>query len=385
MGRTLHMGEFSRLREAVYGAVLAVLLILPTLAVAVPQARSSDGIVSINSGSGSSSGTKGRSSSSNGTRPAGISTRQNLIDYFNQIKGRHTISGQFIGCNDQPPNDFSAIIALNNETGKWPGLLGIDFYHYGAPGDAVLHAIPQAINYWQHGGLVILSTHMPNPTTHGGVADVSGLDGGGIVTSGTPTNIQFKRQLDQIGAGIKRLQGAGVIVIWRPFHENDGGWFWWGTGTGNLTVDQFKAMWIYTYNYMTHTLGLHNIVWAFTGTADLTNYPGDNYVDMVGVDTYTDDPSSGELPSRYAIFQSGAPSKPFALAEIGPHSPDTMDQTLWNAAIKSAAPNSVFWQSWWCGGGTWCMNDQSNVSVAVGDPWIINRGEISCTTGSCVP
>ena len=84
-----------------------------------------------------------------------------------------------------------------------------------------------------------------------------------------------------------------VPMIFRPYHEFDGNWFWWGRG--HCTVDEFKSLWRFTVSYLRDSLGVHNFIYAFspdnmffTEAMYLERYPGDEWVDILGVDNYGD-------------------------------------------------------------------------------------------------
>lgn len=103
--------------------------------------------------------------------------------------------------------------------------------------------------------------------------------------------------IDTISAELQKFEDAGVPVLWRPLHEAEGGWFWWG----DAGADAFKELWVLMYNRMTTTHGLDNLIWVFTHAGDLDEdwYPGDTYVDIVGYDGY-----ASPVNDRSATFTS---------------------------------------------------------------------------------
>lgn len=120
--------------------------------------------------------------------------------------------------------------------------------------------------------------------------------------------------MDAIAVQLKKLQAADVPVLWRPLHEAPGGWFWWGAkGAG-----PFKELWQLMYDRLTNFHGLHNLIWVYTAT-DTFNadwYPGDQYVDVVGLDIYADASSnmSGNWGSALTPFNG---KKLVTLSETG--------------------------------------------------------------------
>ena len=136
------------------------------------------------------------------------------------------------------------------------------------------------------------------------------FDADNALTEGTWENKVFTEDLAKVAANLKLLQDEGIPVIWRPFHEAAGGWFWWGK---NAT--SFKNMWIAMFNYF-KAEGLNNLIWVWTTeTGDDDWYPGDAYVDIVGRDIYTKDAST--CASDYSSIVVAYGNKMVALSECG--------------------------------------------------------------------
>jgi Glycosyl hydrolase family 26 len=126
-----------------------------------------------------------------------VRTPASLIAYLDSIAGKHTISGQFIEFGPLDP-----IVAIYNNTGKWLGLIGGDYWWYGETDFEGTHQWNSiAIQYWNNNGLVELSCSMPNPTTGGPLYDLSALNATDLLTSGTTTNTNLMTILNSIGAG----------------------------------------------------------------------------------------------------------------------------------------------------------------------------------------
>lgn len=322
--------------------------------------------------------------------PSTSLTAAALVTYLNGISGTKTISGQFIERGSDPTYGYAAIQAIQANTGYWLGMIGGDYWFYGSTATtADLTFNTYAEEYWNASGLVTLIFSMPNPTTGGASYDVSNLSASQILTSGTATNTNFVNTLNQIAAGLLALKNAGVVVIVRPFHENNGNWFWWGTSF--LTAAQFVSVWQYVHNYFTNTKGLNNLVWLWSVNAGISGfsqtaarYPGSSYVDVVGYDLYTSSPADA---SDYTAIQGIAPGKPTSLPEFGPGSPSAGD-TSFNegtliSAINSSQPDTVLFQQWWganSGGVGWGMAETSswaNVTTALGNSRVLNRGQIT--------
>ena len=128
------------------------------------------------------------------------------------------------------------------------------------------------------------------------------------ILPGGANNEWFKKKLDKVASVMQQLKGSDgklIPVIFRPFHEFDGSWFWWGadfcTPTEYLTAYQFVV------DYLVKTKSVHNVLFAFspdnkfTSTAVYTSrYPGDKYVDVLGTDNYGDFNNQGQTGSTAA-------------------------------------------------------------------------------------
>ena len=133
-----------------------------------------------------------------------------------------------------------------------------------------------------------------------------------------PNSADYKlllRDIDAIAVPLQQLQAAGVPILWRPLHEAEGGWFWWGAkGPG-----AFKGLWQLVYNRLTTADHLHNLVWVYSATQALNPdwYPGDKYVDVAGTDLYPSDTSDPLDTSWDTMQQQYGGRKLVALTEFG--------------------------------------------------------------------
>ena len=106
----------------------------------------------------------------------------------------------------------------------------------------------------------------------------------------------YKQKLDKVAdvlANLKDNNNKLIPVVFRPFHEFDGNWFWWGSAY--CTPAQYQEIWRFTVEYLRDVKQVHNVLYAFspdnsyaTSTQYLSRYPGDNYVDILGMDNYGD-------------------------------------------------------------------------------------------------
>jgi mannan endo-1,4-beta-mannosidase len=120
------------------------------------------------------------------------------------------------------------------------------------------------------------------------------------------------RDIDAIAAQLKKVSSNNIPVLWRPLHEAAGGWFWWGA----KGAEPFKALWRLLYNRLTAYRSLHNLIWVLTNE-DPAWYPGDDVVDIVGVDAYPSDPGSSLSIQWEALKAQFDGVKLLTLSEFG--------------------------------------------------------------------
>ncbi len=242
-----------------------------------------------------------------------------ILAWFQQLQAApelRLVSGQFAGWSGTA--SIGELGRIHEATGRWPAMIGLDYcgWNEGEAIIAVRHPNELAREYWQAGGLVNLSWHAPNPgKPEGGGLKERGIKLADVLKPGA-THDRWMKSLDEVATALEELQQAGVVVIWRPLHEMNGAWFWWGA----QEPADFIALWRHMFDYFTHTRKLHNLIWAFGPNhgqkpADLY-YPGDAYADLVGLDAYTDHIN----PDKILGFERFAKiKKPIGLTEFGPH------------------------------------------------------------------
>lgn len=249
-----------------------------------------------------------------------------LYSFLKDSYGKYVITGQQCdgGLNG---NEFKAIKSV---TGKTPALLGLDMMDY-TPSRTALgaasSAVDKAIEFHKKGGIVTFCWHWNAPTEYlNSTANSSDGWWGGFYTQNSKFDIAkvmngqdangkklLDRDIKEIAKQLKRLEKAGVPVIWRPLHEASGGWFWWGA----QGPDAYKKLWKYLYKELTNTYGCNNLIWVYNGqSADW--YPGDEYVDIVGEDIYPGNHVYDPQVSRFKqAINYGSKTKITALTENG--------------------------------------------------------------------
>lgn len=208
---------------------------------------------------------------------------------------------------------------IERVTGKLPALRGFDYIDNDFEG-----VNKRAIEWWNKGGLVTICWHTGADYNSGYDKSKSDSFDSKMVVEGTTAYNNMIAGIDKAAGYLKQLQDAGVTVLWRPYHEFDGKWFWWGKNG----YKDFKKLWQIMYDRYTNYWGLNNLIWvlgyskqnAAGLSSTFTNwYPGDNYVDIIGADTYAD-PSAkffNEYTNLWKKMTGMKKDMPIALHECG--------------------------------------------------------------------
>lgn len=146
---------------------------------------------------------------------------------------------------------------------------------------------------YQRGGINTISWHLRNPLTGGTAWDVTSTETVKSILPGGAKHELYLEYLGKLATFLESLRtddGTLIPVIFRPYHEHTGSWFWWGREL--CTADEYKALWRMTVEYLRDTRGLHHLLYAystdrFTSEEEyLERYPGDDIIDMLSFDLY---------------------------------------------------------------------------------------------------
>ncbi len=144
---------------------------------------------------------------------------------------------------------------------------------------------------YERGGINTISWHMNHPVTDGDTWDTT--PGVSAILPGADEHEKFKRWLDKFADFTQDLRGEGgelIPVIFRPYHEHTGSWFWWGDD--QTSVEDYVALWRFTVEYLRDEKEVHNLLYAYSPDGGyrfdkyMEKYPGDEYVDILGIDDY---------------------------------------------------------------------------------------------------
>jgi mannan endo-1,4-beta-mannosidase len=220
---------------------------------------------------------------------------------------------------------------IRDVTGTFPALYGWEISGVGNPSN--IDSIPFAllreriIEAYSRSGVNTITWHLRNPVTGG-----SAWDTYPAVREILPDSSRhefYKSQLKEVASFFHLLKtgtGSSVPVIFRPFHENNGNWFWWGKG--HCTPDEYIRLWRFTVSYLRDSLKVHNLLYAYstdmfeTPMQYLERYPGDDWVDIVGCENYWDFQSGATISNgiaqlRMLVHIAGSRKKLSALTECG--------------------------------------------------------------------
>lgn len=185
--------------------------------------------------------------------------------------------------------------------GSHPAVIGVDISGFSGRTDSEIQKAKEelrknVVDTYNRGGLTTVSWHFSNPVSKGGFywKDSISLPAVKYIIPGGEAHDKYKIILTDIADWAKSLKGKNgslAPVIFRPYHEFDGDWFWWGKS--HCTRDEFITLWKFTVSYLRDSLNVHNFIYAFspdnkfrTEAEFLDRYPGDEWVDMVGMDNY---------------------------------------------------------------------------------------------------
>jgi mannan endo-1,4-beta-mannosidase len=246
------------------------------------------------------------------TRTTPVDTNANaktkrIYNYLKSVWGQKTLAAQ----QDLTWKDSIDMAArIHTDTGKYPAMMGYDFMNYGMTASWVegLDQTNEAITYANDGGLVTFSWHWRDPALLGtsnvnnaqfyaNQSDTSKNTNfmipvkDGVLDQSTDAYTQINAGIDLIAVELKKLNDAGVTVLWRPLHEasgnNGNGWFWWGRSRSDGVPQAYAniLLWRHIYDRLVNYHQLHNLLWIWNGQNPVW-YPGDDTVDIMSQDIY---------------------------------------------------------------------------------------------------
>lgn len=237
--------------------------------------------------------------------------------------------------------------------GDYPAVMGFDLGGIEMADDKNLDSVPFAriheeiVNHHNRGGIITVSWHPRNPLTGGTAWDVSSKETVKSVLQGGSQYDKFQQWMQRVGDFLATLivgDGKKIPIIFRPWHENNGSWFWWGQEL--CTDEEFHGLWDMLQDYLAGTRGLDNLLFCYSPNLDgnwtteryLKRYPGDERIALIGEDAYqwgTEEDFKTRLTADLDFIArfAGQHGKLFAMTECGLK--NMTDETWWTRVLKS--------------------------------------------------
>lgn len=231
--------------------------------------------------------------------PNATTATKNLMSFLVDNYGNKILSGQ---------QGLENVPWLQSNVGKKPALVGFDFMDYSPT--RVAHGttsteVENAINWDSQGGIVTFVWHWNAPA---GIIDQPGKEWyRAVYTDSTTFDISYAlshtsstdyqklvSDIDAIAVQLKRLQTANVPVLFRPLHEAEGGWFWWGAKGPGPAKQLYRLM----YDRLTNYHHINNLIWVWNSTSP-DWYPGSDVVDIISTDSY---PTAGDYSTQISQY-----------------------------------------------------------------------------------
>lgn len=340
--------------------------------------------------------------------PKASKEAKNVFAFLHEQSGKKTLSG--VQSSHSHKNDF--IDAVYNHTGKHPALAGYDFLFLQFSPTPDGWSWVQNYNdmsapkeQWAANGLVNYMWHWNVPNSKAdwdrGVNDYN-FDGYAFYCDKTSFDIRealkegtwqhdfIMKDIEEVAGYLQLLEDENIPVIWRPLHEAagnynlygpNGAWFWWG----RQGAEPCKQLWKLLYDQLVNIYGLDNLIWVWTvdvtaGAEDQYRdwYPGDEYVDIVGVDIYAQD-TEAKTRQYQALVDMTKGKKLVTISECG-NIPDP--------SKCMAAGNKWSWFMVWPNADSngnilltpsdnnFKLNTSAYWKQVMSDPYVINREDM---------
>lgn len=267
-----------------------------------------------------------------------------LLDYIYSISGKQTLTGQ----HDQPLFTTAYFQRVYEITGKYPALHGFDF-GFSEPNtlDGInfrQSMVDDAIRLHKDGTIITFMWHAAPPTHDEPVTFKGEIQGKltdeqwkELITPGASLNQRWQSQVDVIAFFLKQLRDAHVPVIWRPYHEMNGHWFWWGARTGE---DGYKKLYTMLFDRLVNYHKINNLLWVFNANEINSRtvaydqvFPGLDFVDILATDVYRNNYQQSDYDQLLELGKG----KPIALGEVG---------KMPTAEILKAQPKYTWFMTW---------------------------------------
>lgn len=293
------------------------------------------------------------------SNPDADKNAQALYSYICETYKHGMISGQqestWMG-SEQYEFDY-----IYDKTGKYPAIRGLDYMNDDFDG-----VNRRAEEWFKKGGIVTICWHCGSDFSHSWdeCMKTEIADWDKALTEGTAEYNELIAGMDKGAEALSKLRDKGIPVLWRPFHELDGGWFWWSKGG----AENFKKLWKIMYDRYTNYWELDNLIWVFGYSQNGRDYdkwyPGDEYVDIAGADSYRDGANASLYKKVTAVVGN---DMPIAFHECGRI--PTPEQ------LKKGGADWVWFMTWHTSYIT-DNNDTADLKAIYNDDYVITLDEL---------
>lgn len=246
-----------------------------------------------------------------------------VLAYLEEIRGKKILTGQHTLTMAQ-----EELWQIKKATGRFPALCGFELLayspniNYASCDEVALKEINEnkgtlqrAYEWAERGGLLTFTWHWYSPV--GGVdksfySKNTDFDAGQVFVEGTPERRAFYHDMDVMAELLQGFQEKHIPILWRPFHEAEGEWFWWG----KKGMDTARRLYREMFHYYTEVKKLNHLIWVWNNPRP-EGYVGDDYCDIVTADYYPPEHTHTAMAAELEKLKKITSEKPFAIGEIG--------------------------------------------------------------------
>lgn len=310
------------------------------------------------------------------SNPNALPCAHRMMAYLGELSGKGILTGQHTKTRDM--EELHHIEAL---TGKKPALLGFELLSYSPninywdTDDECMEEVAnnygtlrQAWEWAREKGVLTFTWHWFSPLGGHGksfFADNTDFNATRALEADAPENKALLSDMDAMAGILRPFCDAGVPILWRPFHEAEGNWFWWG----RWGAETAKGLWRLMYDRYTNLHHLDNLIWVWN-SPDLTNYPGDDVVDIISRDMYPPaHQHTAQMEKLKGLQQITVQPKIALIGETG---------SL--PSVDALAQEKAEWVSYmtWCGG--FCMTEDhtsnEELKKMYSHPWAVTKDRL---------
>lgn len=289
--------------------------------------------------------------------PNATKEAEKLLNYLYEVAGNGIITGQHT-----QTNPMEEVVYIKEKTGWKPKLQGFELLgyspniNYDDASEACLTEVEEnkgtmatALKWAKEtDGIVAMCFHWFSPI--GGrdkafYTEHTDFDASKVLEEGTEERKAFYSDMDVIAEELKKFQDENIPILFRPFHEADGRWFWWGAKGDAVGRELYKLM----FEYYVNQKHLNNLLWVWNSPAK-EGYPGDEYVDVISRDIYLTEKKPTDYKAEYEeLIANTTDRKVAALGEVG-YIPDV-------DMLKESRVPWAFYMTW---SKEFCIGEQYN-------------------------